>query len=176
MSQSELAAIYKKDQSTIYRWIDAYLKGEGVERKVAQREAGFTTLQINWITDFFHRHPTAYLKEAQSNFICKFNKYISISGIWSLMHKAGYTRKVIERRAMQIKMEEITRFANELNSLNWTKNQLVFMDEVSFDNRDMLRKRGYSLKGERLIMRGEFNRRKRVSYLAFISEEGKFYS
>ncbi|KAJ3319091.1 Serine kinase [Boothiomyces sp. JEL0866] len=146
MSQCELAAIYKKDQSTIYRWIDAYLKGEGVERKVAQREAGFTTLQINWITDFFHRHPTAYLKEAQ------------------------------KRRAMQIKMEEITRFANELNSLNWTKNQLVFMDEVSFDNRDMLRKRGYSLKGERLIMRGEFNRRKRVSYLAFISEEGKFYS
>ncbi|KAJ3267867.1 hypothetical protein HDV01_003869, partial [Terramyces sp. JEL0728] len=64
MSQNELAAIYNKDQSTIYRWIDAYLKGEGVDRKVAQREAGFTTVQITWITDFFHRHPTAYLKEA----------------------------------------------------------------------------------------------------------------
>ena len=79
---------------------------------------------------------------------------------------------MLERRAIQIKLKDVIRFAEELNSINWCKKHLLFLDEVSFDNRGMLRNRGYALKGRRLIFRGEFIRKPRISYLAFICESG----
>ncbi len=43
---------------------------------------------------------------------------------------------------------------------------------MSFDNRDMVRKKGYAIKGRRLFYRGEFNRKPRVSCLAFMGVNG----
>jgi transposase len=48
----------------------------------------------------------------------------------------------------------------------------MFLDEVSFDNRGMIRKRGYSLRGTRVMIRGEFTRKPRVSLLSFINVNG----
>ena len=48
----------------------------------------------------------------------------------------------------------------------------MFLAEVGFDNRDMLRTHDYCLRGESLIYRGEFNRQPRVSLLCFIGIEG----
>ena len=47
-----------------------------------------------------------------------------------------------------------------------------FLDEVGFDNRSMLRKKGYGLSGRRLVFRGEFNRKPRVSLLCFTGVNG----
>lgn len=52
----------------------------------------------------------------------------------------------------------------------------MFLDEVSFDNRGMLRSRGYSAKGKRLVCKGEFVRKARVSCLCFISLNGMLES
>ena len=49
-------------------------------------------------------------------------------------------------RAKQIKERDIVRFFEELNALDWNHISLSFHDEVGIDNRDMLRRRGYSLK------------------------------
>ena len=46
------------------------------------------------------------------------------------------------------------------------------MDEVGFDSRDMLRRHGYGLVGKKLIFRGEFNRKPRVSLQCFIGMDG----
>lgn len=48
---------------------------------------------------------------------------------------------------------------------------LVFLDEVSFDNRGMLRMRGYSIRGKRVLVRDEFVRKSRVS-VCFINAYG----
>ena len=48
----------------------------------------------------------------------------------------------------------------------------MFLDEVSFDNLGMMRKRGYSIKGRKVLVRGEFNRKPRVSLLCFINADG----
>ncbi|KAE9032815.1 hypothetical protein PR001_g10432 [Phytophthora rubi] len=73
---------------------------------------------------------------------------------------------------MNIKINDIVRFTLELNSIKWCQMNIQFLDEVSFDNRDMLRSRGYCLKEKKLAFRGEFNRKARVSLLCFISVDG----
>ncbi|OWY93701.1 LOW QUALITY PROTEIN: hypothetical protein PHMEG_00036809 [Phytophthora megakarya] len=69
---------------------------------------------------------------------------------------------------MHIKDRDVLRFVEELDHVDWSHHNLVFLDEVSFDNRGMIRKRGYSLKGQKLAIRGDFQRKPRVSVLAFI--------
>jgi hypothetical protein len=50
----------------------------------------------------------------------------------------------------------VFRFVEELSNIDYSHHNLVFLDEVSFDNRGMIRKRGYSLKGQKLAIRGGF--------------------
>jgi hypothetical protein len=75
---------------------------------------------------------------------------------------------------MEISIADIIRFCRDLNSLplHWTWENLVFLDEVGFDNRDMFHKRGYALKGQRIVFRGEFTRKKRCSLLCFLGVNG----
>jgi transposase len=73
---------------------------------------------------------------------------------------------------MNIKTNDIVRFTLELGTIKWCQMNIQFLDEVSFDNRGMLRSRGYCLKGKKLAFRGEFNRKARVSLLCFISVDG----
>ncbi|ORY16047.1 hypothetical protein BCR33DRAFT_638687, partial [Rhizoclosmatium globosum] len=49
---------------------------------------------------------------------------------------------------------------------------LVFLDEVSIDNRDFLRKKGWGLKGQSLVYRSEYSRKPRLSLLCFIGATG----
>ncbi|KAH9136126.1 hypothetical protein AeRB84_018594 [Aphanomyces euteiches] len=91
--------------------------------------------------------------------------------MWTIIHQFGLTWKVLERRAIQINHQDICRFVSELDSITWSQRNIVFLDEVSFDNRGMLRKRGYSMRGERLVFRGEFTRKLRVSLLCFLGAD-----
>ena len=60
----------------------------------------------------------------------------------------------------------------EMAKYSWNYRNLVFLDEVSFDNRGIIRKRGYAIKGKRLLFRGEYARLPRVSCLSFIGVDG----
>ncbi|POM60573.1 Serine/threonine-protein kinase rio2 [Phytophthora palmivora] len=73
---------------------------------------------------------------------------------------------------MNIKVSDIVRFMLELSTIKWCQMNIQFLDEVGFDNRGMLRSRGYCLKGKKLAFRGKFNRKARVSLLCFISVDG----
>jgi hypothetical protein len=66
----------------------------------------------------------------------------------------------------------IIQFFIELNSLDWSPDNTIFLGEVSFDNRAMTRKKGYSLKGTKLLFRGQFTRKPRISLLCFINDHG----
>lgn len=60
----------------------------------------------------------------------------------------------------------------ELLAIQWDIYNLVFLDEVSFDNQDMLRRKGYGVIGQKIIYRGEFCRKPRVSCLCFLGVNG----
>lgn len=123
-------------------------------------------------TGIYQKNPLMYLDEARYQFIKQWGINISIATVWNTLRHGGFTRKVVERRAIEIKESEIIRFALELNSITWTPENIMFLDEVSFDNRGMLRKRGYSIRGKKVLIRGEFTRKPRVSLLSFINIEG----
>lgn len=72
----------------------------------------------------------------------------------------------------QVRESDILRFARELASINWCKANIVFLDEVSFDNRGMLRRAGYGKRGKPLLFKGEYTRMPRVSLLVFITVFG----
>jgi transposase len=169
----ELCVYFKKDRSTIYHWLHQFANGDGVDRKrSAMVVKKFGLEKRSWLVKLYHKKPTLFLDEAVACFRRKFHFSISKSHLCTILHQEGLTWKVLERRAMQICYQDVIRFCNELREFPWLLENLVFLDEVGFDNRSMLRKRGYGMKSKRLVFRGEFNRKPRVSLLCFIGLKG----
>lgn len=88
------------------------------------------------------------------------------------MHDNKLSWKTLEVRAIQIKDREIERFFYELQSIDWSYSNLIFLDEVSMDNRGLLRRKGYGIIGRKLYFRGEYVRRPRLSFLCFLGQNG----
>ncbi|OWZ07096.1 Serine/threonine-protein kinase [Phytophthora megakarya] len=80
----------------------------------------------------------------------------SSSSLSRLIHDAGITRKVLTRRAMHIKKHDVFRFPDELALVNGGYSNLIFLDEVSLDNRGMIRKGGYSLRVQTIGIRSAY--------------------
>lgn len=169
----QLSKIYHKSPSTITNWIQKFEEDGHVSRKQNEEILRkFSPEMRQWLVDLYKKQPLLYLDESRDLFEKKFEISISISSIWSILHNAGFTHKTIERHAIQISYSNIERFLLELSALPWNYSHLLFLDEVSFDNRCMLRNRGYAIRGEKLIHRGEFVRKPRESLLCFLSETG----
>ena len=80
--------------------------------------------------------------------------------------------QVLERRAREVRKADVLRFIADLRRLNWSPTSLVFLDEVSFDSRDMRRRYGYSPRGQKLVIRGDAGRSQRISLLCFQGVDG----
>ena len=162
---ARIATIYRKGESTISRWIDRYRQTGDVSRlSFTKSNAKFSKEQRQWIFEYIMKNPLSFLDETRRAFMLQWNMSISKSSVWRLMRESNLSykvsircsglcfckiipiRQVIERQAMHISVADIIRFFRELSSLQWTHESLVFLDEVSFDNRGMLRRRGYALK------------------------------
>ncbi|KAH9098992.1 hypothetical protein LEN26_016431 [Aphanomyces euteiches] len=168
----ELSAIYSKSDRTIRGWICRFEKEKEYRRHSKSHKSPFGEEERQWVKRFYDTMPLSFLDEAKAAFEEQFKRTISVSTIWRILREIGYTYKVLERRAMNIKMKDIQRFVHELSLIDWSQHNLQFLDEVSFDNRGMLRKRGYCLKGQKLVFRGEFQRKARISLLCFINMYG----
>jgi transposase len=159
ISVSDLAKYFLKHHSTIREWIYRYENGEGVSLK--SRYAVYKNFGLEkrvWIVDLYRRSPVLYLEEAKLKFIENFNASISASTICIILKESGLTWKVLERRALQIKIDDVSRFCSDLINTPWILENLLFLYEVSLDNRGMLRRKGYGFVGQKLVYRGEFNR------------------
>lgn len=144
--KSQLAKTFNKNKSTITRWIQKYLQNGFYSRSESRKLAKFDENQKNWIIELYNRNPVTYLHEAKCLFIRKFQTDISASSICRILHCAGYTWKTLERRAIQIREDDITRFFFEVSAIQWDLSSLIFLDEVAFDNRGILRNKGYDAK------------------------------
>ncbi|GMF51562.1 unnamed protein product [Phytophthora fragariaefolia] len=158
-SKQDLARFYNKTPKTIGNWIHRYEETGTYERALTKSDRKFTAEQRQWLHDFYESRPLSYLDEAQEELKKVYRLNISKSSVWRIIHEFGLTWKVIERRAVQIKEQDIFRFVEELSHIDWSHRNVVFLDEVSFDNRGMLRKRGYAVRGQNVVVRGEFQRK-----------------
>lgn len=174
ISRKQLAVIYNKTRATIGNWINQYETEGSVARRIAVSKVfrKFGEEKRQFLVELYKSRPVLYLCEAKDIFRRQFGISISVASIHTILHEKGLTWKVLERRAIQIRLKEVLRFCDELSKIQWSWEQLVFLDEASFDGRDMIRKRGYGAKGERLLHRGEFSRSIRSSVLCFIGAGG----
>lgn len=173
IKKSELARIYHKDISTINKWITRYEENNSVSRKSNIRTPRkFEKPMIDWLLELYNKNPILYLDEAKEKFQSKFGISISVSYICKILHANNMSWKTLEVRAMQIKSSEIDFFFYELEAIDWCYSNLVFLDEVAMDNRGIMRRKGYGIVGQKLIYRGEYVRRPRISFLCFLGENG----
>lgn len=172
LSRSQLAKLYRKSKSTISCWIDAYEDGSIMAKRAKAAARKFDVYKRNWIIQQYRDKPVMFLDEARQRFSLKFGTTISASSVCNILHAYGLTWKKLERRAINIKEHDILRFTRELSVFKWDLNQLLFLDETAFLNKEMLRDRGYGLVGSSLIYTGEFNRQPRISCLSFLGQTG----
>jgi transposase len=174
LSKKRIAELFCKAESTIGRWVTQF-EEEGVCERHKRVDAVYREFGVekrSWLLEQYDKNPVMFLDEAKTLFEQRWGRSISCSTVWTILHQGGYSRKVIERRAMNIQATDICRFQSDLSSFPWILQNLVFLDEVSFDNRSMMRRNGYGLKGNRILFRGEFCRKSRVSLLCFLGASG----
>ena len=88
----------------------------------------------------------------------------------TFLHKAGFTRQRLKLYALQQDEGLRRKFALDVSIFN--AEMLVFLDESGCDNRDSLRKMGYSLRGKPARKQKLFVRGEHVSVLCTMSVEG----
>eukprot|EP00732_Lithocolla_globosa_P004676 Lithocolla_globosa_v1_NODE_4434_length_1435_cov_23.335507.p1 type:complete len:355 gc:universal NODE_4434_length_1435_cov_23.335507:152-1216(+) len=169
----EIAHIYGKSESAISKWKTQLNECESLARKTPERASKLKAHHRQWIIDYVTKDPLQFIHELCDSFYRLFRIDVSCSTVAMILHEAGFTKQVIERHAMEISTKEIIRFAEEINTLDaLSLVQLLFIDEMSTDNRSMLRKRGWFLRGHRPVFRSFFQRSNRISCLTFLSVEG----
>lgn len=169
----EIAKLYGKAPSTIWEWFSKFEMNGCVQRKKREQVYKKFGIQMRqWLVDLYRREPILFLDEAKIKFQLHFHSTISVASIWVILQESGFSWKTIERRAIQIREDEIVRFTREMLAVPWELFNIVFLDEVSFNNKDMLRRKGYGVVGKKLIFRGEFCRKPRVSFLCFLGMNG----
>jgi transposase len=169
--------LFGKSKSTIGNWVKQYNEEGDLKRRTylyGPTQKIFEP-QADWIENYVLKvNPLVYLHELKAEFLAHWKFSISLSTLARVLHQRKITKQVIERRALDIRFSDILRYEGELNSFYPLFEQIVFLDEMSTDNRSMLRKRGWFLQNKRPFFRGIFRRGKRHSILAFLGVEGLF--
>eukprot|EP00734_Pompholyxophrys_sp_LG126_P000420 Pompholyxophrys_sp_v1_NODE_169_length_1390_cov_9.627715.p1 type:complete len:351 gc:universal NODE_169_length_1390_cov_9.627715:276-1328(+) len=174
-SVEEIAYIYGKHESTIFRWCKRFEQTGRVEKRMKLKNPQNRKLQpehLSWILNFIKQEPLSYLHEISGAFRSNFQSDISTSTIFRVLEENNFTNKCVERRAMEISESDISRFTHEINLLHVKPDQLLFIDEMSTDNRSMIRKKGWFLRGIKPIYRSYFKRGSRISLLSFLGVNG----
>lgn len=98
------------------------------------------------------------------------NTEVSPSTVCKLLASYGLTRKKIQHVALQRNMKHRGLFTANISS--FPKEMLVWVDETGCDKREMLRKSGYSFRGERAVYQKLLVRGRRISAIAALSWTG----
>ncbi|EGZ16884.1 hypothetical protein PHYSODRAFT_498903 [Phytophthora sojae] len=128
-TRSHLAHVFNKTEHTIGNWLQAYYETGVFQRARTTRERKYTKQQRVWLFNYYQHHPLSYLDEAQDAFKRTHGTEISKISVWRIIHSFGLTWKVLERRAIHIKEQDVFRFVEELSHLDWSHHNLVFLDE-----------------------------------------------
>lgn len=173
--REEIAAIFRVHVSTIKRWIDRFHETGDVERVSSQSPLPkkFQQQHLTWIVNYVMQNPLHTLYRIRVSFLRTFRGLtVSTSTIWRIISRAGFSYRCIERRALQARRQQISAYTKEFNYLTPMLEQLVFLDEVSVDNRSMMKKKGYFHSSMAPILTENFKRSSRISVLAFCTVDG----
>ena len=111
-----------------------------------------------------------YLHEVCSEIKSATGLTVAPSTVCKMLKQYGYTRKKIQHIATQRSKEYRASFIADMSF--YKKEMLVWVDESGCDKRNLLRKFGYSLRGERTICPRLLVRGTRISAVAALCWNG----
>ena len=115
-------------------------------------------------------NPSLYLSELCQRIYDSTGTKVSISTVCQLLKRNNILRKKMVYIARQRYLEH--RAAYMANILNYPADWLVFLDETGCDNKDGVRKQGYSFVGESPTSSIFLNRGARISAISALSQDG----
>ena len=136
--------------STVSRIVDHFDRTGSVARSSATSRNHILHehdefLLVTWILE----NPGIYLHELQQFLVSTTGTEPSITTIFRTLQKFGFTRKKIQRIALQRSEILCCEYMAEIAAFDTS--MLIFVDETGCDKRNALRKFGYALRGHRAL-------------------------
>lgn len=162
------------DPSTVSRTVSIFRESGDVGKRQYPKEARpnkklTSPVQLT-ILHTVLQHPDYYLHEIQNEVCILTGVNISVSSLCSFLRKCNFTRQRLRLIASQRDSEIRQQFAVDVSL--YKPEMCIFIDESGSDNRDCIRRYGYSVRGKppkscRLLVRGE-----RLSAIAAMTVTG----
>ena len=159
LSVSDIAASLCISARSVYRYLERF-EMTGDVRATKQRHGPVKLLGVieqMILLRFISSHPGIYLSEVKTKFLTMFGVCVSLSTICQTLKYMGCTRQVIQRISLQRSDDKRAKFMAEVSV--YSPRMLLFIDESGWDQRNRLRRYGYSIRGMtpqdyRLLVRG----------------------
>ena len=172
-SKEQVARNVGVHKSTVSRTLELFYSTGSVGKKQYPKEKAFrklTTPAQLLILHLVLEKPGIYLYEIQRDITDVLQLQIDTSTICRFLHQSGFTRQKL--RLVAVQRDNFLRQKFALDVSLYRPDMLVFLDETGSDQRNMLRKYSYSIRGKTpqnhtLLARGEH-----MSALAFMSVSG----
>lgn len=161
------------DISTVKRILSLFATTGDVCKKPYPSENAFRKINEpvqHFILYLVLDRPGIYLREIVSEVNAVLGLEITESAVCKFLHKAGFTHHKLATYALQRDDSLRAQFVADVSL--YQRETLLFIDETGTDERDTIRKYGYSLRGkplktQKLLVRGE-----RLSCIVAMSIEG----
>ena len=123
-----------------------------------------------YIIGLIYQCPTLQLQEIAYKVAEISGTEVSISTLCRLLARNGFTRKKIQNTALQRSLDFRALYMASI--VTFTSSMFVWIDETGTDLKEMLRKYGYAIRGERVVCNRIQVRGRRISVIAAISTDG----
>ena len=172
-SQNRIAENLCVDKSTVSRTLKVFHQTGQVSKKPYPKEKSSRKLtkpaQL-LILQLVLDRPGIYLKEIQSELSSTLGINVEMPALCKYLHEMKFTRQKMSIRALQQDEFERQKFISDISLLSI--DMFIFIDETGADNRNSIRRYGYSLRGKpplthQLLVRGD-----RVSAITCMSSSG----
>ena len=169
---SKVANNLHVDISTVKRIVKHFRRFGNVKRAVYPNRLPpkLTSILQFYVLDLVLNNPGIYLREIQAKIEEEYLLHLDCSTLCKFLHKSGFSHQKLQIVPKQ--RDEMLRAQYCLDVSFYSQQSLIFIDETGCDRRDILRRKGYSIRGKpakchRLVVRGV-----RVSVIAAISVHG----
>jgi transposase len=177
-SWSDVCQIFHVSPRSLYRWRALFDKFDSVTPRPSPlrgrpRIIGLAVMTA--IRQLYEQHPYTYLDELQWFLAVHHDTAISISSLQENLQKAGLTRKVLHKIAIERDEELRAHFRASIRDpqhFSGSGMEFVTVDESSKDERTFSRRYGRAAIGEAAHFSDVFVRGNRYSLVAAMSIEG----
>ncbi len=174
--RSDICWAFCMSVSSLYRWKGLFEEFGTVERPSSGLRGRPRTLGIAAMSaakELYLLHPDTYLDELQWYLGIHHDISISISSLQENLDKAGLTLKVLHKVASERDEQLREDFRTTLRTeFTGTGDEFVAIDESSKNERDLARRRGRAMRGERAEIPAPFIRGERYSLVAAMTKKG----